>query len=170
MWRRSRLLKQLLTPHDGRRTLTDHNSSPWALILRWAKNAQCRTWLGSHFRICYKMALRLFSKCARNALLGSFYDLSKMALGCLSDWLPAAIWFSRYHISGTAEGMLSHPCSRVPFMDYMCLKEIRSCGSVETAIQRQSWKVQIGHRRPIITYYFIASAPRRLWIFWKHNK
>ena len=29
--RRSRLLKQLLTPHDGRRTLTDHNSSPWAL-------------------------------------------------------------------------------------------------------------------------------------------
>ena len=35
--RRSRLLKQLLTPHnrrrtthDGRRTLTDHNSSPWA--------------------------------------------------------------------------------------------------------------------------------------------
>ena len=26
--RRSRLLKQLLTPHDGRRTLTDHNSSP----------------------------------------------------------------------------------------------------------------------------------------------
>ena len=36
--RRSRLLKQLLTPHDGRRTtddgrrtLTDHNCSPWAL-------------------------------------------------------------------------------------------------------------------------------------------
>ena len=36
--RMSRLLKQLLTPHDGRRTthdgrrtLTDHNSSPWAL-------------------------------------------------------------------------------------------------------------------------------------------
>ena len=36
--RRSRLLKQLLTPHDewrttneGRPTLTDHNSSPWAL-------------------------------------------------------------------------------------------------------------------------------------------
>ena len=28
---RSRLLKQLLTPHDGRRTLTDHNSSPWAV-------------------------------------------------------------------------------------------------------------------------------------------
>ena len=26
--RRSRLLKQLLTPHDGRRTLTDYNSSP----------------------------------------------------------------------------------------------------------------------------------------------
>ena len=26
--RRSRLLKQLLTPHDGRRTLTDNNSSP----------------------------------------------------------------------------------------------------------------------------------------------
>ena len=36
--RKSRLLKQLLTPHDARRTthdgrptLTDHNSSPWAL-------------------------------------------------------------------------------------------------------------------------------------------
>ena len=36
--RRSRLLKQLLSPHDrrrtkhdARRTLTDHNSSPWAL-------------------------------------------------------------------------------------------------------------------------------------------
>ena len=29
--RRSRPLKQLLTLHDGRRTLTDHNSSPWAL-------------------------------------------------------------------------------------------------------------------------------------------
>ena len=28
---RSRLLNQLLTSHDGRRTLTDHNSSPWAL-------------------------------------------------------------------------------------------------------------------------------------------
>ena len=28
---RSRPLKQLLTPHDGRQTLTDHNSSPWAL-------------------------------------------------------------------------------------------------------------------------------------------
>ena len=50
--RRSRLLKQLLTPHDGRRTLTDHNSSPcttddghWLttiahhehFVLRWAK-------------------------------------------------------------------------------------------------------------------------------------
>ena len=29
--RRSRLLKQLLTPHEARSTLTDHNSSPWAL-------------------------------------------------------------------------------------------------------------------------------------------
>ena len=29
--RRSRLLKQLFTTHYGRRTLTDHNSSPWAL-------------------------------------------------------------------------------------------------------------------------------------------
>ena len=29
--RRSRLLKQLLMPYDGRRILTDHNSSPWAL-------------------------------------------------------------------------------------------------------------------------------------------
>ena len=29
--RRSRLLKQLLTPHNRRQTLTDHNSSPWAL-------------------------------------------------------------------------------------------------------------------------------------------
>ena len=29
--RRSRLLKQRLTPHDGWLTLTDHNSSPWAL-------------------------------------------------------------------------------------------------------------------------------------------
>ena len=29
--KRSRLLKRLSTPHDARRTLTDHNSSPWAL-------------------------------------------------------------------------------------------------------------------------------------------
>ena len=32
--RRSKLLKQLLTLHDGRRTLTDNNSSPWALRAR----------------------------------------------------------------------------------------------------------------------------------------
>ena len=29
--RKSRLLKQLLTMHDGRQTLTDHNTSSWAL-------------------------------------------------------------------------------------------------------------------------------------------
>ena len=33
-YRRSRLLKQLLMQHNGRWTLTDHNSSPWALHAR----------------------------------------------------------------------------------------------------------------------------------------
>ena len=43
---RSKLLtpQDAQTTHDGRRTLTDHNSSPWAIahleqfVLRWAKN------------------------------------------------------------------------------------------------------------------------------------
>ena len=38
--RRSRLLKQLLTLHDERRTLTDHNSSLEHFVLRWANNAK----------------------------------------------------------------------------------------------------------------------------------
>ena len=43
--RRSRLLKQLLTPHDGRRTLTDHMIAHHEhYMLRWAK--RCRNPMG----------------------------------------------------------------------------------------------------------------------------
>ena len=85
---RSRLLKQLLTQHGAWRTLTDHNSSPWALCAQWAKKLML--WV--------PIWIALTSRCNSNGThnICLYKEVDKKYSGCylkiseLLDWLDCA--------------------------------------------------------------------------------